>query len=76
MNLGNWRGGHTPAAQADWAGAFAKLAICKPYVRGVQWSHWSDAQPHAFPHCGLIDENGKEKPAVKMLRDLRSTHLR
>jgi len=76
INLGYWRGAPSPTTQADWAAAFASLAICKPYVRGVQWAHWSDAQEHAFPHCGLIDANGKEKPALKVLRDLRSAHLK
>jgi hypothetical protein len=45
-------------------------------VRGIQWTHWSDAQEHAFPHCGLIDEKGKEKPSLKVLRDLRVAHLK
>ena len=76
VNLGNWRGDHSLASQADCAGAFSALALCKPYVRGIQWAHWSDAQSHAFPHCGLIDEQGKEKPALKMLRDLRANHLK
>ena len=42
----------------------------------VQWAHWSDAQPHTFPHCGLIDEQGREKPALAVLRQLRADHLR
>jgi hypothetical protein len=76
INLGHWRDGFAPATQADWTAAFAALTLCKPYVRGVQWSHWSDAKPHAFPHCGLIDEQGQEKPVLKLLRDLRTAHLK
>lgn len=74
--LGNWRGGYTEATQADWAANFAALALCKPYVRSVQWVHWSDAERHAYPHCGLIDERGVAKPALKVLGDLRRAHLK
>src|SRR5207253_7504629 len=55
VNLGNWRGAHSEITQADWASAFAAMALCKPYVRTVQWAHWSDAEPHQFPHCGLVN---------------------
>ena len=34
------------------------LALCKPYVQGVQWTHFRDAEPHQFPHCGLLDARG------------------
>jgi hypothetical protein len=72
---GRWREGFTPESQADWAEAFAALALCKPYVRSVRWCHWSDAAPHAFPHCGLLDHEGKPKPALARLRGLREHHL-
>ena len=76
VNLGYWRAGYSEEAQADWAANFAALAMCKPYVRTVQWAHWSDAQPHTFPHCGLVDEQGREKAALAVLRQLRADHLR
>jgi hypothetical protein len=41
----------------------------------VQWVQLSDAGPHAFPHCGLIDADGQSKPALQQLRDLRQKHL-
>src|SRR5207245_4603907 len=49
---GQWHGGFTPAAQADWAETFAALALCKPFVSGVYWAHFGDATGHRFPHCG------------------------
>src|SRR5262245_53463264 len=76
VNLGNWRGGHTESTQSDWASVFAAMALCKPYVRTVQWTHWSDAQPHQFPHCGLINSQGRPKPALQELAQLRSEHLK
>lgn len=76
VNLGYWRGGYTEEAQADWASCFAALALCKPYVRTVQWCHWSDADAHAYPSCGLADEEGREKAALKSLQKLRAAHLK
>jgi hypothetical protein len=76
INLGYWRAGYFEETQADWAASFAALALCKPYVRTVQWSHWSDAQPHAFPNCGLVDDQGREKASLQALTKLRSEHLK
>jgi Glycosyl hydrolase family 10 len=76
VNLGNWRSGYSDETQADWATCFAALALCKPYVRTVQWSHWSDAQPHAFPNCGIVDETGREKAVLQALAKLRADHLK
>jgi hypothetical protein len=73
---GRWRGGLSPATQAEWAEAFAALALCKPYVRGVQWTHLSDAEPHQFPHCGLLDAANASKPVAQSLAGLREQHLR
>jgi hypothetical protein len=72
---GHWHGGLTPEAQADWTEAFSTLAVGKPYVQGVYWTHLSDAEPHQFPHAGLIDARGEVKPAFTRLRTLREKHL-
>ncbi|MBY0527385.1 MAG: endo-1,4-beta-xylanase [Gemmataceae bacterium] len=75
VTAGHWHGGYTPDVQAEWATAFGALALCKPYVRGVHWTHLSDAQAHQFPNCGLVDAGGKPKPALESLRQLREQHL-
>jgi hypothetical protein len=72
---GHWHSGYSDSVQADWAAAFGALALCKPYVRGISWAHLDDAQPHQFPHCGLVDAAGKVKPALHRLRELREKHL-
>ena len=76
VNLGYWRSGYSAESQADWAAAFTALVLCKPYVRAVQWSHWSDAEAHPFPNCGLVDSQGRAKPALTPLAELRSAHLK
>ena len=62
-------------SQAEWVTDFAKLAVCKPFVEAVHWIHLTDAEPHQFPHCGLFDEKGNEKPALQRLRALREKYL-
>src|SRR5262249_58632349 len=76
VNAGRWRGPFTPQMQADWATAFGRLALCKPAVRSLLWTHLSDAEPHLFPNCGLVDAEGRGKPALVRLADLRAMHLR
>jgi hypothetical protein len=72
---GQWRGPFSPATQADWAAAFTRLGLCKPFVQSVQWAHFSDADPHQFPNCGLVDAQGKPKPALDELVRLREAHI-
>ncbi len=73
---GYWRDGLTPETQAEWASEFATLALCKPYVRAVQWMQYSDVDPHLCPHCGVLDRAGKERPVLNRLRRIREKYLR
>ena len=72
---GTWQTGCTPEAQAEWAGLFGSLALCKPYIQSVAWTHFTDHEPHVFPECGLIDLQGRPRPALNVLRSLRHQHL-
>jgi hypothetical protein len=76
VDAGYWRAGVSAEGQADWAEAVASLALAKPYVRAVYWAHFSDAEPHQLPHCGLVDAAGQVRPALGRLRTLRQQHLR
>jgi hypothetical protein len=76
VTAGYWRDGFNPATQADWAEAYAALAVSKPFIRGVHWAHLTDSRPHCWPHCGLIDAAGQPKPAMQRLAQLREKHLR
>jgi hypothetical protein len=73
---GSWRAGLSADGQADWAEAVVGLVLAKPYVRAVHWAHFSDAEPHQLPHCGLADGDGQLRPALGRLRTLRQQHLR
>lgn len=76
VDAGYWRAGIEADSQAEWAAAVAKLALAKPYVRSVNWVHFADAAPHQFPHSGLVDPQGRPRPALDQLRRLRQQHLK
>jgi hypothetical protein len=73
---GYWRTGFSLENQADWCESFGRLCISKPFVRSVHWTHFTDAQPHFFPNCGLVDALGNAKPALQKLATLRAEHLK
>jgi hypothetical protein len=70
-----WRGGPSPEGQAEWGVSFAALALCKPEVRAVTWDHWSDADAHLTPACGLITSSGKVLPLMSRFEGLRMKYL-
>src|SRR5262249_42891496 len=76
VHLREWGGGDDTEVQADRGGALATLAVSKPFVNGVYWTHLSDARPHRFPNCGLLDEEDRPRPILEALRKLRQAHLR
>lgn len=68
-------GAFTPEAQAGWVELVAQLSICKPFVNGVAYAHYSDDVPHLFPNLGLLDGQGQPRPALARLRALRDRYL-
>jgi hypothetical protein len=67
--------GWTADEQCDWTQRLVALAVAKPAVSAVFWNQWRDDERHDFPHGGLHDQQGKEKPALTWLRRFRRRHL-
>lgn len=65
----------SPHLQAAWAKQVGALAACKPFVEGVSWTHWTDAETHVFPHCGLLDAANVPKPALAEIQKVRDQYL-
>ncbi|MFM7150359.1 MAG: hypothetical protein ACKO23_10995, partial [Gemmataceae bacterium] len=72
---GWWKGGYDTQSQSDWAKAFGTLALSKPFVKTVYWTHFSDQFPHQFPSCGLIGHRGEEKQAIEAIRTIRQSYF-
>jgi len=66
---------YTPEGQSLWAKTYLELLLCKPQVEEIRWCHLEDKRPHVYPNCGLIDIDGRVKPAWVDLLELRRKHL-
>jgi hypothetical protein len=56
------------AALIEW---LLPMVVAKQSVQAVAWSTWRDGLPHEWPHSGLIDSKGGQKPALQAFADLR-----
>ncbi|WP_233579107.1 hypothetical protein [Tautonia sociabilis] len=70
-----WPGSPTEQMQLEMASRWISLAVAKPYVRAVIWSHASDAAPHLYAHAGLFRPDHSPKPLLPWLRKFRETYL-
>lgn len=70
----SWKKPVSEAAQAEWIDEYLPLLLAKPSVLAVFWNHLSDAQPHRFPHAGLIRPDGVAKPAHGRIVNQRQLH--
>tara|TARA_E500000318_G_scaffold8683_1_gene7898 strand:- start:11639 stop:13354 length:1716 start_codon:yes stop_codon:yes gene_type:complete len=70
---GSWRGLWNEQSQADWLGAYAALAMSKPYVETVCWHELADpAGATEMRTGGLLDRRMEARPALKEFHDLCS----
>ncbi len=51
------------------------VLLAKNSVQAIVWNHWTDTLPHEFAHSGLINLQGRAKPSLKMLAELRKKLL-
>jgi hypothetical protein len=61
--------------QHDWAASVAPLVLARSNVQVLLWNQLADGEPHEFPHGGLFNAAGEEKPAIGVLRELRNRFL-
>lgn len=69
-----WRKTIDEQAQAEWIDDYLPLLLAKPSVVAVFWNHLSDAQPHRFPHAGLVRREGRAKAALGRITRQRDLH--
>ncbi|HLJ10724.1 MAG TPA: endo-1,4-beta-xylanase [Planctomycetaceae bacterium] len=70
----SWKQTVNERAQAEWIDEYIPLLLAKPAVLAVFWNHLSDAQPHRFPHAGLVRPDGSAKPSLERFVSLRELH--
>ncbi|MGE5194840.1 MAG: glycoside hydrolase, partial [Deltaproteobacteria bacterium] len=70
----SWKTPVSEEAQAGWIDEYLPLLLAKPAVVAVFWNHLSDAQPHRFPHAGLLRPDGSGKPGLNRIVRQRELH--
>jgi hypothetical protein len=65
----------TVERQAEWVDRSLPLLLTKPVVHSITWGQLSDQGPHEFPHGGLQAADGRWKPVMARLAELREQHL-
>ncbi|RJP31740.1 MAG: hypothetical protein C4547_15190 [Phycisphaerales bacterium] len=70
---GAWRGPWSDASQAEWAEAFMRIALSKPFVETVAWARLADAPGHRVPFGGLLRRDQSPKPAYDRIIGLRES---
>ena len=61
----------TPAWQHGLVQWLLPLLLAKQPVQAIAWDSWQDNLPHEMPCGGLIGNDGKPKPALQTLTDLK-----
>lgn len=75
LDVRQWAVSPDEKIQREMAARWISLAVAKPYVRAVIWSHASDAAPHLYSHAGLFRADHSPKPIVSWLREFREKYL-
>jgi hypothetical protein len=70
----SWKLPISEEAQAKWIDEYLPLLLAKPAVLAVFWNHLSDAQPHRFPHAGLVRADASPKPGLDRVVHQRELH--
>jgi hypothetical protein len=69
---GHWREPWTPELQASWMTEAMKIAMSKSFVRSVCWQALYDTESvPEMPHGGLISREGRAKPALRRMAEIR-----
>ena len=64
-------GGITPAWQCEQVQRLIPLLVARHPIQAVFWNQLRDDLPHDFPHGGLYEMQGKPKPALAALIEMR-----
>jgi GH35 family endo-1,4-beta-xylanase len=67
--------GQSIAAQKQIVEELLSLFLAKGQIHGIIWNRLSDSESNAFRHGGLFDEQHNAKPALRVLTELRNSHL-
>ncbi len=68
---GWWHDAMSPGLQATWAGRVFAMAMSKPYLESIFWCELFDHPGSILPGAGLVSQDGRTKPALSKIVNLR-----
>ncbi len=68
---GWWHAPWDQQVQSRWVDAFYHIAIGKPFVTSVCWTHLSDRKGHFFPHAGLLSSTLETKASYNEMLSMK-----
>jgi hypothetical protein len=66
--------GFSAELQQKWLESYVPLILARPTVQAFFWAQLKDTETGDFPHTGLIDAQGRLKPAFSALATLRKQY--
>jgi hypothetical protein len=60
----------TESQRLDFLEIVLPMMIARPTVHGIIWPDWQDGDDPRYPHGGIIDKEGHEKPVGQLLSKL------
>jgi hypothetical protein len=74
-SVGDWRLPRSADSDGDgsaYALEIIQMMLAKQIVHGIFWNQHSDRDKHPYPHAGLLDRNGRPRPLLDGLTQLRN----
>ena len=66
---------YSPESQAEWLRNYLPVMLAKNCVQVVVWNQLQDGGVGTIPGAGLLDAQGKPKPALGVLRSMRADYM-
>jgi hypothetical protein len=76
QQAGFWHKDWDPGLQAEWLEQFYKIALGRPYVNTITYSHLADAPKMPVDGCGLLSDEFTPKRAFLTLAKFQKTILK
>ncbi len=76
VNRPIWRKAWSEKSQKKWVERQLPVLMAKQPVVGIYWTHFSDAEPHRYPHAGLVDIDENSKAALERITRYRKFYWR
>ena len=57
--------------RVEFLNTMLPMMVARPSVHGMIWRQWQDQDDSRFPKAGFVDFDGKEKPIIESINQMR-----